>query len=212
MNCSHKCLGIQGIQGCGKSTLCNSLSNSLSTNVKCLSLDDFYYPHRTLGSEIRGHPNTHDIDLLESVLKDLIAGRETYVPIYDKTMYNGKGDRVGWQRVEKGTQLVILEGWCLGFTAPLTDESVVGEAFRKYSKKIYPLLGGIVVLDAPYTLAFEWREKAEKVSRDKGHGAMSSKEIKEFVDHYVPVYKNYEVDKDKILFKISLKTENYSVS
>ena len=100
-----------------------------------LSIDDLYVPHdlqlqlaaaHPLNPLVqhRGHPSTHDLSLLLSLFSDLRNGRETRIPTYDKSAYNGQGDRMPTERWrsfnklgEKQIQLVILEGWCVGFRA-----------------------------------------------------------------------------------------------
>lgn len=98
-----------------------------------LSIDDFYLSHdeqsRLAASnpenhliQHRGQPSTHDLNLATSVLASLRANEETNIPSYDKSAFNGQGDRVPqsqWVKVneskERPVKLIILEGWCLGF-------------------------------------------------------------------------------------------------
>lgn len=43
---------------------------------------------------------------------------EILIPRYDKSAYGGKGDRAPkdqWQKVQGPLDLVIVEGWMLGF-------------------------------------------------------------------------------------------------
>lgn len=100
-----------------------------------LSIDDFYLSHedqlRLAAAhpddplvQHRGQPSTHDLDLAASVLASLRARRETRIPSYDKSAFDGQGDRVPeckWVTVNGNGQtpidVVILEGWCLGFRA-----------------------------------------------------------------------------------------------
>lgn len=118
------------------STLAKKLNqppHSLTTTV--LSIDDLYLPHH-LQCELaarhpnnplvqhRGQPSTHDLPLALSVLSDLHQGNVTRIPSYDKSAFNGQGDRVPqeqWKAVnQKGqpqTKVIILEGWCIGFRA-----------------------------------------------------------------------------------------------
>lgn len=100
-----------------------------------LSLDDFYLTHQDqlkLAArhrdnplvQHRGQPSTHDLDLAVSVLSSFRARRDLRIPTYDKSAFNGQGDRVQkakWLKIgggqERSIDLVILEGWCLGFRA-----------------------------------------------------------------------------------------------
>lgn len=72
----------------------------------------------------RGQPSTHDLDLLESVLSSLRRGSLTKIPAYDKSLFDGAGDRqdtTTWEEVNRPqdppVDVVIFEGWCVGFRA-----------------------------------------------------------------------------------------------
>ncbi|KAL8737040.1 MAG: hypothetical protein Q9181_002083 [Wetmoreana brouardii] len=133
-------LGINGVQGIGKTSLVSSIARTLvqaphTIPTVVLSIDDFYLTHDEQSQlaanhpsnpliQHRGQPSTHDLSLATSVLSSLKAGLETSIPTYDKSAFNGQGDRVPpsrWTRVNITQQplikLVILEGWCLGFRA-----------------------------------------------------------------------------------------------
>ncbi|KAL8743535.1 MAG: hypothetical protein Q9184_008100, partial [Pyrenodesmia sp. 2 TL-2023] len=79
----------------------------------------------------RGQPSTHDLDLAISVLSSLRVRREVAIPSYDKSAFGGQGDRVPqdqWIQLNRDGQppidVVIIEGWCLGFKA-LDDAGLV---------------------------------------------------------------------------------------
>ncbi|KAL8788669.1 MAG: hypothetical protein Q9213_001597 [Squamulea squamosa] len=139
-------LGINGVQGIGKSFLVSAIAHRLERvnhNVRTivLSLDDFYLTHNDQVQlaaahpdnsllQHRGQPSTHDLPLALSILASLRAGQETNIPSYDKSAFSGQGDRKPWgqwTQVNKAghqpVKLVILEGWCLGFRA-LNDGQV----------------------------------------------------------------------------------------
>ena len=100
-----------------------------------LSLDDIYLDHADQLAlaqahpsnpllQHRGQPSTHDLALGEEVFASLAAERPTAIPQYDKSAFEGQGDRVPkvqWKVVnEKGqdkVKVVIFEGWCVGFRA-----------------------------------------------------------------------------------------------
>lgn len=72
----------------------------------------------------RGQPSTHDIQLALAVLSELRSGQATEIPLYDKSAFDGQGDRLPreqWQKVNlpgmAPVGIVIIEGWCLGFRA-----------------------------------------------------------------------------------------------
>lgn len=99
-----------------------------------LSIDDLYLPHdkqQTLAQynasnplvQHRGQPSTHDI-AMGTALFDSLSDRDANIkiPSYDKSAFNGQGDRKPtseWQTVnregEKPIEVVIFEGWCVGF-------------------------------------------------------------------------------------------------
>ncbi|GIK07831.1 hypothetical protein Aspvir_003500 [Aspergillus viridinutans] len=142
-------LGLNGVQGAGKTVLVSTLQSTLrappySLPVVTISLDDFYLTHgqqQTLARSFpsnpllqhRGQPATHDLPLAEKVFESLRAGRPTAIPQYDKSAYSGQGDRVPesqWETVngdgQEKIKVVIFEGWCVGFRA-LDDEVLRGK-------------------------------------------------------------------------------------
>ena len=128
-------IGMQCLQGGGKTTLCDGLellARSEGLNCVVASIDDFYKTHAELLALAqaypsdpllhgRGQPGTHDMTLLRdtlSQLRTLPAGATMWVPRYDKSAHAGQGDRAPrskWQRVTGPVDVVVLEGWCLGF-------------------------------------------------------------------------------------------------
>ena len=186
---SFTCIGIQGIQGCGKTTTCARVAERLaSIGVRCatLSIDDFYLPREALGERVRGPPGTHDVRLLWSALARLRAGEtDVEVPIYDKSVDGGRGDRTSETRSLGATQVVLLEGWCLGF-AP-TGASIYDAALSEWDD-VYSQIDTLIILVAPSHFAYEWREAAEAERRRQGSDAMTVNEVIVFVDAYMPVY------------------------
>ncbi|MCJ1252083.1 hypothetical protein MMC30_009321 [Trapelia coarctata] len=139
-------LGLNGVQGAGKTTLVTTLRHTLSLPPHSLptaivSIDDLYLPHTQLKQlaashpsnpliQHRGEPSTHDIPLATSVFSSLHVGLPTKIPQFDKSKFNGRGDRVDestWETVnvdlQKKIRLVVFEGWCVGFRA-LGEEGV----------------------------------------------------------------------------------------
>ncbi|KAM0792669.1 hypothetical protein ACM66B_002449 [Microbotryomycetes sp. NB124-2] len=137
-------IGVQGPQGAGKSHLTGLLPTYLSKpphNLRCatLSLDDLYLPHdemTKLGNEFkdnkllqgRGQPGTHDIKLGRQLLDDLCTINDgnnvVKIPIYDKSLHSGLGDRTNRTvQVVAPVDIVIFEGWMNGFYS-LSDESL----------------------------------------------------------------------------------------
>lgn len=137
-------VGLNGVQGAGKTVLVDILKNTMSAppyNLPTVvfSIDDVYLTHEDQVAlakanpdnpllQHRGQPSTHDVPLALSVLKSLKEKKPTKIPKYNKAAFSGQGDRVPeseWEEVntdpQKPIRIVIFEGWCVGFR-PLTDE------------------------------------------------------------------------------------------
>ncbi|KAJ5565107.1 hypothetical protein N7513_001349 [Penicillium frequentans] len=139
-------LGLNGVQGAGKTVLVSTLQETLrsepySLSVVTLSLDDLYLTHADQVAlaqanpnnpllQHRGQPSTHDLDLGVKVFASLAAEQPTAIPQYDKSAFSGQGDRVPesqWEVVNQEGQekikIVIFEGWCVGFR-PRDDQTL----------------------------------------------------------------------------------------
>ena len=139
-------IGLNGVQGAGKTVLVSSLKRTLSSPPHNLptvvfSLDDFYLTHNDQLAlakanpdnpllQHRGQPGTHDIPLALEVFKDLKEGKRTSIPAYDKACFEGQGDRLPmseWEVVNedlsKPIKVVLFEGWCVGFR-PLSSTAL----------------------------------------------------------------------------------------
>ncbi|KAF5966223.1 hypothetical protein FBULB1_11769 [Fusarium bulbicola] len=141
-------LGLSGLQGSGKSTWAAALSQALTNQhhlkTRMLSLDDLYHDRPELVAlreanpdngllQTRGQPGTHD-EVLAKHFFDQVLGRVendkkvVRWPAFDKSLHSGQGGRVpveDWQEVslDEGLDVLIFEGWALGFK-PLSDEEV----------------------------------------------------------------------------------------
>ncbi|KAI9654511.1 MAG: hypothetical protein M1821_006601 [Bathelium mastoideum] len=70
----------------------------------------------------RGEPGTHDLKLGAELFASLKARKEAKIPVYDKSAFNGQGDRAlepTWKTVNApnapSISVIIFEGWCVGF-------------------------------------------------------------------------------------------------
>lgn len=134
--CPPLFVGVQGPQGSGKTFLTSRLRALLagppySLSVAVLSIDDLYLPHAGLTALAeahpqnrllrgRGQPGTHDAALGRAILFGLKAinngAGEVSLPVFDKSMFDGAGDRAAETRaVRPPIDVVVLEGWCVGF-------------------------------------------------------------------------------------------------
>ncbi|KAF9268634.1 P-loop containing nucleoside triphosphate hydrolase protein [Marasmius fiardii PR-910] len=140
-------VAIQGPQGSGKSYLTGLVQSHLSSpphslRVATLSIDDLYLPHAQLKSlaknnsgnplwKGRGQPGTHDVvlglQILSSLKKGQMGEQGIELPRFDKSMFDGEGDRLPMDGtgvvVCPPIDLVIVEGWCMGF-CPISDREV----------------------------------------------------------------------------------------
>ena len=106
------------------------------------SIDDLYLPHDEQEAlaksqpsnplvQHRGQPSTHDVKLgIETFGAITNRKQNIRVPSYDKSAFTGAGDRLPtskWEicnrEGEPPIEVVIFEGWCVGFRA-LSDEEV----------------------------------------------------------------------------------------
>jgi D-glycerate 3-kinase len=235
-------IGLNGVQGAGKTTLVTTLSsllNSRGLSTLVCSIDDLYLTHASQLSlaathpenplvQHRGEPGTHDMHLASSLFEKLKAGEETKVPEYDKSAYNGQGDRVPeekWRTVngpgQEKVKVVIFEGWCVGFRAlppalvgekqaeenvtlkkhRLEDLLFVNERLRGY-EVLNEAFDAFIHIDAEETgYVYAWRQEQEEVlRREKGTG-MSREEVERFVDGYFPAYELFTEALREGLFK-----------
>jgi D-glycerate 3-kinase len=204
-------LGVNGPQGAGKTTLTSALCRRLAEEGKravTISVDDFYlaragqlalarqHPANPFLQQ-RGYPGTHDVSLGTSVLGGLRAGRPVKVPRYDKSAFQGQGDRLPeerWLALDPPVDLVFFEGWMLGF-APVSDPP---PALREINALLASyaawdaLLDGFLQLDPlDHRYVLDWRVEAERAMRASGKAGMSDEEIRAYVEKFLPAYETY---------------------
>ena len=126
----RKIIGISALPGTGKTTLGNwleAISLKLNFKIAVISIDDFYLPSNEMKLAIsnnpwnvsRGFPGSHSVKLMyEKLLNWKIKG-ELNVPVFDKSLRNGLGDRSHW-RIDN-PDLLIIEGWFLGIEPLVSD-------------------------------------------------------------------------------------------
>ena len=119
----RKIIGISALPGTGKTTLgkwLEEISLKLQFKVVVISIDDFYLPSDEMKFAIknnpwnvsRGFPGSHSVKLMHERLLSWKMSGELNVPVFDKSLRDGLGDRSKW-RSDK-PDLLILEGWFLG--------------------------------------------------------------------------------------------------
>ena len=132
----RKIIGISALPGTGKTTLGNwleSISLKLKFKIAVISIDDFYLPADEMELAIknnpwnvsRGFPGSHSVKLMHEKLFNWKKNGELNVPIFDKSLRNGLGDRSHWRL--DNPDLLILEGWFLGVkpsNSNVNDETI----------------------------------------------------------------------------------------
>ncbi|TVU35502.1 hypothetical protein EJB05_17395 [Eragrostis curvula] len=210
-------IGVSAPQGSGKTTLVFALDylfRVAGRNSTTLSIDDFYLTHEEQNQlrdnnpgngllELRGNAGSHDLQLsvetLESLLKLTKKDTKMKVPRYNKSAYGGRGDRADpstWPEAEGPLEVVLFEGWMLGFK-PLPNEVVKElEAVNKNLQAYYDawdrfIKSWIVIKIREPSSVFQWRLQAEIAMRADGKPGMSDEEVMDFVSRYLPAYHAY---------------------
>ena len=197
--CGKVVVAVQGVQGAGKTFLCQKLAAEY--DGEHLSLDDFYLPDVDLrvlyistgdrAYSVRGNPGTHETSTLMNAIKDFKDGIARDVPVYDKYANQGRGDRVGWRAMRVHAQCLFVEGWCLGFASRGLDTHV-DRAIRDGYESLYRYMDGMVILKCDdVKQVYDLRLKAERAAIAAGRSGMTDEETKRFVDVYMPAYETY---------------------
>ena len=221
-----KIIGLSGGQGSGKSTITGILKFILKKkyglNLCVFSIDDFYKTksERKKMSEkdhplflTRGVPGTHDIQLLNNILKKFKEKKfkNLLIPKFDKSI-DDRSKKYKWQKIKKRPDIVILEGWCVGAThqkesdlkKPLNsiekkfDQKLIWRRKVNYYlknqyKKIFKKIDKLVYLKAPnFSYIYKWRllqEQKMKLTL-KNKKTMSKQQVKEFIMYYERITKH----------------------
>ncbi len=201
-------LGLNGPQGCGKSTLSARVvfaMNALGYRAISCSIDDFYLTYdeqRALAKthpgnrtmEYRGYPGTHDVALGTMTLDALVAGASAHVPRYNKAAHEGRGDRASrfeWLAVEGPLDAIIFEGWMLGFTpvaAVPSELEPANRALAQYQDWADRLDAMMLLRARALEDIVHWRVDAERARREKGEPALSEQESRDYIERFIPAY------------------------
>lgn len=224
-------VGVSGCQGSGKTTLCDTLCHLLkeepyNLNVVSFSLDDVYLTHKDqqkLSEKYKGNPlyqqrgqaGSHDLTLTQSTFASLLKNRDTAIPVYDKSKFQGQGDRLEpseWKQVQGPYDIILFEGWMLGFKPLVTATKnsfvqteyaqVMNEHLKAYESEVYPYFDIFIHL-SPFHIqqVYEWRLQQEHHMRlTRGVEGLSDEKVKAFVDTYMPAYELYLPRLNKVGF------------
>lgn len=156
--------------------------------------------------------------LMKSFFDDILARRPTKVPRYNKAAHDGKGDREpesAWVTVnapnQTKLQVVIFEGWCVGFK-PLSQQKLEekwaqpSRTLKRHKLKhlerintelenydfVTQSLDAFVHLDALRTeWVYGWRIEQELSLRSLTGKGMTDEQVVGFIDAYYPAYELY---------------------
>ncbi|KAI7907411.1 P-loop containing nucleoside triphosphate hydrolase protein [Cokeromyces recurvatus] len=239
-------VGISGCQGSGKTTLCNTLSHLLkqepyNLRIVNFSLDDVYLKHedqlklakhynQNLLYQQRGQAGSHDLTLATKTLDLLLTAKEgetVPIPVYDKSLYEGQGDRLDksqWKYPMAPFDIILFEGWMLGFKSlneiqqsdvelihrenssavqlKLEDIQVLNNELKRYERELYPFFDIFIHLSpAHLEQVYEWRLQQEHHMKEtRGVSGLSDDAVRAFVDSYMPAYELYLPRLDKVGF------------
>ena len=213
-------VGINGCQGSGKTTLADFLvtwfSNNTSLNTVALSIDDFYLgkeSRKQLAQDVhplfvtRGVPGTHDTDLMNKTITQLLAGEVgVALPRFNKHQDDCVAEQ-DWVKNLAPVDIVFLEGWCVGsepqplfsLSEPLNEleqlndkEGVwrrcINSCLANEYKSIFNKIDYKIMLKAPsFSDVFTWRKEQEQklIARSGvGSGTMTDEQLVYFISHF----------------------------
>ena len=204
----RKIIGISALPGTGKTTLgkwLEAISLKLDFKIAVISIDDFYLPSEEMRLAIknnpwnvsRGFPGSHSVKLMHEKLFNWKLNGELNVPVFDKSLRNGLGDRSHWR--SDNPDLVILEGWFLGIE-PISidhDEQLIeslnlnpNESLYRHhiQKNLYSYLDVWNLLDNIWhlkPLKFEymniWKSNQEKEMLSQKGSALQDENLSKFL-------------------------------
>lgn len=229
-------VGISGPQGSGKTFLTKQIKEELeradaSLKVILFLMDDMYLTHNDQNrlNELvqksmdnnpllqgRGLPGTHDLQLVKKIFADLLNLKSVEIPVYDKGLYQGQGDRLAhnfWTKVKAPPDLILFEGWFNGFLSLRKEElrriynddsnrervfhkhqlghlEQINEMLEKYLS-LWSYFDYFVCLETTSLKnIYEWRLQQEESLRKsrKDTSGMTDDQVIKFVDKFMPLY------------------------
>lgn len=214
-------VSINGAQGTGKSTLTSFLQillqARLNAPVAAFSIDDFYATHQQrqkLGHDIhpllatRGVPGTHDLDLLENVLDNLLSQKPCKVPRFDKAI-DDRCEKHEWSKYDQPVKVILFEGWCnhspsqtaAELEQPINEleatedqqgtwRNYANDKLNEYHKRVFSFADTCIMLKSPdFEHVYQWRALQEEklrqaTSTQQSHRLMDQATLKRFIQHY----------------------------
>ncbi len=171
-------------------------------------MDDFYLTNsdqKRLASlsknpylKQRGYPGTHDLPLGLTTLNKLKNAEPCALPVYDKSKYQGQGDRAdesSWPLIDAPQEIVILEGWMLGFVpqTKVKDSHLneINEYLKDYEVWLNFINLFIILTPKKINYVIDWRVEAEKNRSKQGQESMSEEEAYSYIKNFIPAYELY---------------------
>lgn len=229
-------IGINGPQGSGKTYLTNQLNEYLQKsyphfNIVQFSMDDLYLTkldqdklNNSTDNPLlkgRGLPGTHDLTTLYEIFNKAIENYKSIwenikIPKYDKSKFNGLGDRSGYINVDSPIDIILFEGWFNGYINYSTDllrlkylTSEVSGILQLYKmfhleeinnnlgqyQKIWSFFEIFITLKTNnVNNVYTWRLQQEHDTISKNGSGMTDEQVTQFVNRYMPVYVLYYQD------------------
>ncbi|MDZ4787290.1 MAG: uridine kinase [bacterium] len=165
-------LGIAGASGSGKTFLASKFKEIIGKDfVEIVTVDSYYKQQDHLSLEERAnvnydHPDSLDLELLTSHLKELKSGHEVNVPVYDFALHNRSKNVV----TVSPKKCLIVEG-ILTF----------------HNESVRSLLNYKIFVDTPTELCFERRMARDIVER----GRTKESVVSQWHDTVLPMFKKY---------------------
>jgi len=173
-----------------------------------LSIDDLYLTYRerqTLQQQDprllwRGPPGTHDVALGIEIINQCLQGStRILMPRFDKSAFNGAGDRISPESISK-PDILLFEGWFVG-VQPLTEypayfpDPIVTPEDKQFAKDnnqrlkdylpLWHKLNSLMVLyPEDYRLSQQWRKEAEQKMMATGKSGMNNEQCDRFVEYF----------------------------
>ena len=215
-----KIIGLSGGQGSGKSTITGILKFILKRkyglDLCIFSIDDFYktkVERRKMSKKVhplfftRGVPGTHDLNLINKIIKKLKEKKfkTVLIPKFDKSI-DDRSKKSKWQKIKNPPHIIIFEGWCVGARQQKDDElkkslnliekkhdldliwrRTVNNSLKNQYQKIFRKIDKLIYLKAPsFSHIFKWRllqEQKMKLTL-KSKKTMSKSQVREFIMFY----------------------------
>lgn len=223
-------VGLSAPQGCGKTTLTAVLEEmflSEGMNAISMSLDDFYltgadqdgvassFPSNPL-LQYRGNAGTHDLKLLHETLnslrnfsthsstnKSVTPEDIPWIPRYDKSLRQGRGDRApreAWTPIHSPVEVVLFEGWMLGFS-PTSDATLlqtihpglidINRFIAQYQDLHDSFDSWLILAVQSPDVVYRWRLQAEHNMKTSGKPSLTDEQVRDFIDRFMPAYHAY---------------------